>query len=220
MHSRISLTYKKLSKTLSKKAYTKRQLGYDYYEHLFCQYRKKDAYWQIIQQLESFCSRPSQVDIKLCESFNTFEVSPKDVIKKYGKPNFKIAKKEMYSKTCIMLYRIHLGKHKAKLELHFFKEKLAFYNYRFSYLKNKDIKELHKVIKEKYIDSADVDLKNYCITDSHHNVLQLLHEGDLEIRYISTNNQLFKSIKKDIKEQAREASIIERKHIKSLKKHL
>lgn len=220
MYRYITLTYNKILRFFGKQPKAYHQLGYYYYEQLFNRYRKKETYLQLLHQLEQQTSYITTEDIRLSDTFDCFEISPKEAIAKFGKPNFKAIQKKKNFSTDIMLYRLNLGKHKSKLELHFYNNKLAYYCYRLSYLNVSDINELQSVLGDKYLNSKVVNLENHYIKDQHNNVVHLYREGDLLVRYISTTSPLFQFLKNDLEEQEKEKVKFEKNHLITLKQRL
>lgn len=220
MQSHISLIYNKIKQLLGFKSKPKHQLGYYYYEQIFNRYKKKESYLEIIHQLEQQKSKKTDADIKLYNTISDFNVSPKEVIAKFGKPNFKAIQKRKKITTDILLYRRYLGKHKTKIELHFYKKKLAYFCYRLSYLDEKETKEIQHILHEKYLGSKKIDFDNNYIIDRHDNVIQLYRDGDLLIRYISTSNALFTDLKSNQEKQEKLSKKTEAINLKMLKNKL
>jgi hypothetical protein len=179
---------------------------YRYYERLLEKYSDGTFYSRLIHKIKSVKGRETKTSINHIEHKPFKETSITDIIKKHGKPNYKIIYDDLLN-IKVLFYREKLGKHKTKLEFHFFNEQLFFYTYTFSYLNNDDKNELVDILEEKYLEGEKIDMKGDFIVDDNNNIILINDKQDFSIYYICDNRIALESIKEhidSIKKRARQ----------------
>jgi hypothetical protein len=125
----------------------------------------------------------------------------KYIQKKYGKPNYTIVNNFPFGKITILFYRLLLGNHKVKLELHFFQKSLIMYNYEFSYLKNESKINILNVLKEKYKINKDIVPSHCYIVNRENTMIVFLDNVNFTIYYIDyINSDIYSQMNSLIKE--------------------
>lgn len=98
-----------------------------------------------------------------------------------------------------LFYKEKLGKHKAISQFHFVDELFLWGMYLFNnYLQASELKEVEKVLLEKYRISEAINLKDVIISDSEKNMIQLKNEVFTSIHYITGNIALIENIRKKL----------------------
>ena len=139
----------------------------------------------------------TNTEISLVDNKKLHEINIKDIVRKYGKYNYKITNEDLLE-IDILFYRLKLGKHKTKLEFHFFENTLFFYTYTFSHLNTEDKNEIKQIIQKKYLEEESQDIfKNY-IVDKSKNIILLSDNIDFSIYYICDNKIALERILKHI----------------------
>ena len=118
----------------------------------------------------------------------------KSIVDELGKPQI-IYEKEDIPGYLILLYRTFIAGEKAKIELHFYNEKLCIYSYIFSYLSQLRKSELLEILSLKYLDDRTLDISSFKVNDRHKNILLVEDSVDLAIWYFSGDTQFSKLIK-------------------------
>ena len=145
-----------------------------YYEISLDKYYNVETYLQLVKNKNKQALTTEQ-DI-LFSTSSLFKDQPRKYLKrKYGNPNYEVSHKFPFGVVNILFYKIFLGTQKVRLELHFFKNQLFFFNYTFSYLKDEDEKNLIlKVLSEKYNLSQQINPATQFITDKSGNAIMLM----------------------------------------------
>lgn len=201
MQKVLSTILDQFRKILGLKPRKKPYLGYYYYEQLSNRYKSNTSYLNIYKLYKKKNACKTTVDIKVAKNFNTFDIHLKDAKAKYGKPYFILDKKEDGFKIKILLYRLYLGKYRAKLELHFYNNTLALFAYTLSHLSERETDDILSIFQEKYLNKEDCDFNKNCIVDKHQNVILVHREDDLSIKYLSSNSPLFSDLEKHYRQQ-------------------
>ncbi len=164
-----------------------------YYENLFNKYKDATSYQSIITKVKSKHNIVSQRMISFDD--NPFEkVTKQNIVKLYGKPSYQ-NKTDSVLNTELFFYRLIIGGHKVKLDMHFHNNHLFFYSYTFSYLKEDEKLLIINLIEKKYLNGQHFDYKNFNITDNRHSVIHIIDAFDFTIDYISSiTSDLFKNI--------------------------
>ncbi|RPH33756.1 MAG: hypothetical protein EHM93_03720 [Bacteroidales bacterium] len=153
-----------------------------YYERLFEKYTDATSYLSIVASVQSKQNIVSQRLI----SFNKNEfknTTKQDVYKQYGKPNYQI-KTNKVLKTELFFYRVFIGGHRVKLDLHFYNNSLFFYSYTFSYLREDEKYQIVNLIEKKYLDEKPFDYNNFVIIDGKQSIINIIDSMDFTINYI------------------------------------
>jgi hypothetical protein len=102
------------------------------------------------------------------------------------------------TKECkILIYKIKVGGHKFKLEMHFFKNKLVFFNYILRTSEGK--KAILNLITKKYLGSEDnisLDFSKNTLTDGLRNYIEVDNSVLLSVRYFTFKFGFFDYLKK------------------------
>lgn len=159
-----------------------------YYSSLVCQYDDFESYLTLYKRsINNGCIK---TDIEICFSkLLTFGSSIKSVKKNLSKPNYH----RQYNKflnTEILFYRIMIGNHKVKCQMHFHKDKLFLYNYTFANTNENENYEIVNILEEKY----GTNLKNLAkqsIIDNNNNCVQIDDNVELKINYFSLTSDFF-----------------------------
>ena len=154
---------------------------YYYFESRLKSYKNENFYSELIANLKKTERLKTDTEIKLNDDQIISKVRKKDILKIYKKPCHSITI-ENPIETEILFYKKRIGKYKVKLEFHFFKNNLIFYNYNFSNLK--DISEVTQIIKEKYLVKEQRSILNKNIVDNNNNTILVRNNISLEIYYL------------------------------------
>jgi len=170
---------------------------YYYYEMLSDKYNDGQFYSNVMNNLKTLNKIETNTEISLVDNKKLHEINIKDIVRKYGKYNYKITNEDLLE-IDILFYRLKLGKHKTKLEFHFFENTLFFYTYTFSHLNTEDKNEIKQIIQKKYLEEESQDIfKNY-IVDKSKNIILLSDNIDFSIYYICDNKIALERILKHI----------------------
>lgn len=169
-----------------------------YYEKLVHKYKSVEAYLNLIQ-LQQKQEYLTDKDIVFSENPDFDKHHINHIRKRYGHPSYTIVNTYAFGKIKIRFYRIYLGNHKVKMELHFYKNALVMYNYTFSHLHNEGEKtEVLNLLKEKYHLDKSINLQqgNSYIKDQKESVIVLSQGIDFTINYVlHTDSHLFEQMK-------------------------
>ena len=134
----------------------------------------------------------TDVDIYFSEILK-FGASKYEAQKLLKKPNYHIQNNKSLNIE-ILVYRIFIGSHRVKCQMHFFKNKLFLYNFTFKNTRKEENKRLLEILYSKYIPGFhNQNLKN--IIDNSNNCIQIKNDLELSLNYIALNSELFKKIK-------------------------
>jgi hypothetical protein len=132
---------------------------------------------------------------KICFSPNISFGSSIREVKKNNPNEFNILENTKDWKT--LIYKIKVGEHKFRLEMHFFKNKLVFFNYILRTLQDK--KNILKLITNKYLSLEDyksLDFSKITFTDGLRNYIDIDNSVLLSVRYFTYNYGFFDYLKK------------------------
>ncbi len=188
--------------------FNKRKLDYYpryyYYEILLDKYRDGLFYSNLINNLKKTDGIKTDTEIRLFDNKIPNEVVINDIIRKYGKPNYKIIYEDLFE-IKVLFYRQKLGEHKTKVEFHFFRNNLFFYTYTFPYLNLENKNEIIQMIKEKYLEGKSEDIINNFITsnlsyivDKNKNIILYNDSIDFSIYYYCDNKKIMEKIMESI----------------------
>jgi len=158
-----------------------------YYEKILDKYSDGHFYVNLINNLKKINEIETNTEIRLIDNKKLNEIVIKDIIRKYGKPNYKIICEDLFE-IKVLFYRQKLAYHKTKLEFHFCKNNLFLYTYTFSYLNLEDKNEIIQILKEKYLEGKSKDIINNYIVDKNKNIILLEDSIDFSIYYSYKNN--------------------------------
>ena len=164
-----------------------------YYNRLLDGYKSIQLYLKLMNDLKNTNGIETNTKIQLIDNKKNNEINKKNIIKKYGNPNYKFICEDL-SEIEILSYRQKLGSHKTRLEFHFYKDNLFFHTYTFSYLSPKEKNEIIKIIKDKYLGREYRDIKGHHIVDKNQNIILLNDIFDFSIKYSNKNNIVLETI--------------------------
>ncbi len=196
----LNIFYKRKSYPYSRSNYYKRRLD---------ESKSIQPYLKLISDLDYINEVETDLEIQLIENKKDNEINKKDIIRKYGRPDYNFICKDLI-KIEILFYRQKLGSHKTKMEFHFFKNKLFLYTYKFSYLTTEERYEIIEIINEKYLEKQSVNIINNYIVDKNQSILMLDDTVEFTIKYLDKNNIAFKTI---LKQDRFQKSKVERDRI-------
>lgn len=186
MTSKIKKTLRRFFKNKSK------YYSYSYY---------RDSSFFMYNNIESLCYlfKTKNEIIKTEKTIflhtNTpFGSNLKSIKRKLGKPSCYI--KKSINSLCfdILFYKMYLGGYKTKHEVHFYKNKLYYFSYVFSYLNESDKKFLKKIVCKKYL-KQECELNNITIIDKYGNSIFISENVDFTINYITGDSEIRKEFK-------------------------
>jgi hypothetical protein len=155
-----------------------------YYEKLQSKYEKVQSYVDLYVSNSKLSALDSKIQIKpeLGSSCETIK-------QKYGEPYHRLINATAL-KNQIFFYKFILGGYKTKCEMHFFRNKLFFFNYTFSYLTSSDKAKIIEFLSKKYLHES-VDLKMSKITDAFGNEISIHDAIDFVINYLACRSEFF-----------------------------
>lgn len=166
----------------------------NYYEKLFDKYSDATSYYSLINTIQN----KQNIVSKRLITFNNkkyVNITKQDIIKQYGKPNYQIVTNKKM-KTELIFYRLCIGGHKVKLELHIHNNHLFLFTYIFSYLKVDEKYQIIKLIEKKYL-KQPLDYSNLVIIDNKQSVINITDSIDFTINYICCiDSDFFQKIEK------------------------
>jgi hypothetical protein len=150
-----------------------------------------DFYLTVYKKATSLEHIRTNVEIGLSRNLK-FGCTIKEIKAKFREPSDHL--KNITSLNAeIYLYKMLIGNHKVKCQLHFFEGKLFMYKYVFHYLGNDGINEIINIIQEKYLPDVEIYSKQNII-DPNNNCLNIDEGIDLTISYLSLDSDFFKKI--------------------------
>lgn len=123
-----------------------------------------------------------------------FGLTELEVMKKLGKPSYKLRKRVMGHVHKIFFYRVESAGFLSFVQIHFFDN--TFYKGK-CYVKNtsSDSKSrIERVISEKYLNTSVEHIQNYAITDQHNNRLEVDDSVHFLLSYTSGDSALKEKI--------------------------
>lgn len=172
----------------------------NYYRRRLDESKSVQLYLKLMSDLEFTNGIKTNTEIQLIDNKKDNEINKKNIIRKYGRPNYKFICEDL-TEIEILFYRKKIGSHKAKMEFHFYKNSLFLYTYTFSYLSLEDKNEIIKIINEKYLEREYKDIINHHIVDENKSTIILNDNLDFSIKYLDKNNIAFETILKQDKFQ-------------------
>ena len=93
----------------------------------------------------------------------------------------------------VLLYRVKIAGQNVKIEMHFYKNRLFFFKYIFSYAKPSERKELIKLLSKKY-QIPNLDLSVHSIFDHNQNSIYVEDYTEFTLSYTETKNDFFNQL--------------------------
>ncbi|MCJ8164163.1 hypothetical protein MKJ04_04865 [Pontibacter sp. E15-1] len=93
-----------------------------------------------------------------------------------------------------LYYKIMLGKHKVKLEMHFFNDQLFFFCYNFSVTLERERMDIINVLHEKYLAAPRRTLDPHTIEDTYGHCISVDSEKNLSVSYLYKESDFFEHI--------------------------
>ena len=155
-----------------------------YSESILVKYNEREDFTKLLKR--DLISLRSKVDIKL-----EFGDNGEEIKKQYGVPYFKLNKTSSLNHK-IYFYRLKIGEHKARCEMHFFNDTLFYKNYALNYLTPDDKYKIIDTLADKYLDEH-FPHKTAKIVDSYGKVV-LIDDSDLfhfTISYLDSASGFF-----------------------------
>jgi hypothetical protein len=178
------------------KLYKKQKNSSDeyYYSIIINEYSNIKSYLALYNKCINTDTINLKTDVNIHYSeFLKFGASIKDAKKLLKKPNYHIQNNKSLNIE-ILVYRILIGTHRVKCQMHFFRDQLFLYNYTFTNTKKEENTKILEILHNKYLDQHNnQDIKN--IIDNYNNCIQINNDLELTINYIALNSELFKKIK-------------------------
>ena len=106
------------------------------------------------------------------------------------------------------------------MEFHFYKNKLFFYAYTFSYLGKEEKEEVIQTIKDKYLKGETVGLCNKYIVDKNSNIMIVNDTVEFSIYYLCNNHEAIDSFVDYYKNKSKLNQSLEKKHKSTLYRRL
>lgn len=164
-----------------------------YYESLVNKYRDVSSYEKL---KEMVCKKQTVLATK--GIYKSYSFSKQDAYKRHGRSQyFFIINASL--KMELLYYRIMLGGHKVKLEMHFKEDELFHCSYRFSYLKDTQKQEIINIIEQKYFGGEHLDYRSNNISDVNKTTINIEDSIDFTINYLFYGNSDFFEIIETLK---------------------
>ena len=133
-------------------------VGKNYGDHKKSYYEKLLAGYDDLKRYQAILSP----DLYPVNTDNPINISDKvkfgscieEVREKLGSPRYTYTNQSLPRDLNIFLYKKKLGGYKVKLEIHFFRNTLFYFNYIFSYVNNKDKNLLFNILSKKYFQNV------------------------------------------------------------------
>ncbi len=164
-----------------------------YYEELLDKYSDGLFYKNLKDRLALLAGRKSTVEIRVLDGKTPNNIIRKEVVKKYGRPNYKI-KNEAFPDITILFYKRQIGEYKVKLEFHFYKKDLVFFSYNFPYLSPESYEEVVQIIRDKYLGDGSQDIMDSYIIDRNGNIVLPDNIFGFSVYYFCPDNQNFSNM--------------------------
>lgn len=163
-----------------------------YYGKILSDFNEIGSYITLFEE----CSNENYLKTKkeICFSNSLkFGSTAKDIKKKLHKPHYHIVGKAPVN-TNVFIYKLFLGKHKVRLELHSFEDKLFLFKYTFSSLTPESKNEVIDILQKKYL-SKSADFSNQNIVDNFNSCIHIDDSINFSISYLNLNCDFLRYIK-------------------------
>ncbi|MGZ2368989.1 hypothetical protein ACXR6G_04325 [Ancylomarina sp. YFZ004] len=168
---------------------------YYYYSRLIEYYTDLSEYSRIIDLYKKKELSTTNKIIAFQEGYLFNQKNKKHILKKFKYPQFKYRIRKNNLDIEIYFYKIIIGGHKVRLEIHLSDNKLFYYNYTFTRnLNNQQLRDIIRIIQEKYLDGLSIDICTQSIIDQNQTVLDIENTMELKIHYIYTNSNIIQSL--------------------------
>ncbi len=165
-----------------------------FYERLVSNYNDVDSYLDLKTKVSEADSLHTKHNIFFSKSIK-FGSSLSSVKRKLPSPNYQVIGNPGL-KCHILFYRIFIGRHKVKLEMHFFQNRLFFFNYNFTSLNEPDKMEILNIMKSKYGVSMTELKEKRTIKDNDGNYIFIDFNINLSINYLCPSDDFFNQANK------------------------
>lgn len=165
---------------------------YYYYENMLIKYKSLIPY----KSLYLKANRLNQISTneEICYSLILkLGSSIQQVKKRLSYTKYQFSHKSQNVKREVLLYRFKMAGQKVKLEMHFYKGSLFYYQYTFSYINENEKSEMLGLIVNKY-GIKDINFENNTIIDGDNNCVLVNDYRDLSIGYAALNHPFFNAI--------------------------
>jgi len=167
-----------------------------YYEKIIEHYKDLSEYYRIIDLLNTKKVLNTNTIISIIDNKTLKQVKKKHIIKKYKKPSFKYIVRENDLIFDIYIYKLYIGGHRTKLEIHMTSNKIFYYNFTFTGSINNDQRQdIIKIIEDKYLDGRLINVTNEIIIDANQTILHIDNSLDLKIHYMNVSSDIIDLIK-------------------------
>lgn len=210
------------SKLLISKIFNKSNSFYPsrYYYHAVLNRHNNGVFYNgLIKSIENYGNIKTSKNIKLLKNKSLNSTTLKDVKRKFGRFNNRIINDELYD-VKVLLYKHKIGRYKAKMELHFYKNRLFFYAYTFSYINMDEKEEIINIIKDKYLKVDSVNLFDKYIVDQNENIMMINDKIEFSIYYLVNNQEAMDSFLEYRKNKNKLSESVEKKHKSTLYRRL
>ncbi len=159
-----------------------------YYYNISNKYESLNSYLTLLNKCSNVNSIPTNRRIRYSPKIE-FGSTIKDVKKEKKYLRYTM---HFSQNNTILFYRTMIGGYKTKLEMHFYKKKLFFYNYTFSNVSDNDKRNIISTIQEKYLNGVlPFDCSNQSIIDNYDNHVLVDNGMEFTINYISSKCDFF-----------------------------
>ncbi len=183
----------------NKTFFTKKYYDY-YYMRIISKYSSPSSYLKLLSNINSKKVINTKRPIRFSSSIK-FGTNIWKFLIKMGKPNFWLIEKynEKDADVIILLYKMLLGIYKAKIEFHFYNNRLFMYTITLSNLSSNDIEKIIEIMNKKYQlqEMNKQKLTQYTITNNYHDyiTISLLGDKELSLQYFNSKHQAFRVFK-------------------------
>lgn len=161
---------------------------YIYYEHLIEKYNSPDSYLFLIAKTTELTCSETLSEICFSPTLK-FSSSKESLFINFNKKNL-VCTQESELNTEVFLYKTLIGKHKVRIELHFFNNSLFYYKYYFPRVNESEKSELLSLLHYKYL-NYDVNQSVELIRDTNKNYIYIDSSVGFTLNYFSSNHRFF-----------------------------
>lgn len=161
-----------------------------YYIKLIDRFCTIQNYFDLIARLREKRHIPSLRRIAPIKNLEFDSTDTAQIIKEFGKPDFKFTNSYDYLKVKIFLYRQKIGRYRVRSIFHFYKDKLFLISYSFSTLPPGGKEEILETLQKKYLKQI-IDPKEIYIEDNKQNIISIFEDIDLNINYLNPKCEFY-----------------------------
>lgn len=166
-----------------------------YYGKLIEHYKDFSEYSRIIDLFKKKELLTSNRIITIQDDSLFNQSNKKRILKKFKGPQFKYRIRKNNLDIEIYFYKIIIGGHKVRVEIHFSESKMFYYNYTFtSYLNNQQHCDIIKIIQEKYLNGLSIDVCVQSVVDQNKTILSVENVMELKIHYICLSSNIIQNL--------------------------